>query len=150
MEKRIDVFGHYFVMFTDKCASKWGTTPPVHVANLYALWLDWEGTGKPNNPEVFAQLAGKTNATMVMFQKDGNKAMDKFFDKYGFDEDPGPSGSKGWFHPHDVGCDETPHGDPDDKNSYDNAQCEVAMEKNIGDCGYAYDHIAAGADSLPF
>ena len=70
-------------------------------------------------------------------------------------------------HPHDVECDETPHEDPKDPDTYDNAYCEVtqqifnmgyravfpdvffdkkgsrvadAMDKLIGDCGHAYDH----------
>merc|ERR1711907_558552 len=69
--------------------------------------------------------------------------------------------------PHDVECDETPHADPGDNSTYDNAYCEVSqqifnlgyravwpdvfmdqkgsmvsatMDHLIGDCGHAYDH----------
>jgi hypothetical protein len=165
MGKRIDVFGHWMVLFTNACESKWGSGPSLGVANQYAQWIDWQGTGKPNNPKVFANLL-KNNVTMIMFKEDGNQAMDNFFDKYPFDEDDFPS-KKAWMYPHDVGCDETPHADPGDKTTFDNAYCEVvqqifnmgyrptypdvfwdrkgtkvadAMDKNIGDCGHAYDH----------
>jgi len=163
MSKRIDVFGHWTVLFTRKCEDKWGDGPSLGVANQYAQWIDWKGTGKPNNPRVWANLLAN-NVTMVMFKDDGNRAQDQFFDKYPFDEDPYPDHH--WFHPHDVGCDETPHADPGDKTTFDNAYCEVvqqifnmgyratfpdvffdkkgskvanAMDKNIGDCGHAYD-----------
>ena len=57
--------------------ARYGTFPPLHVANQYAQWLDWQGTGTPNNPLVWAQLQAN-NATMVMFEKDGNRAQDRF------------------------------------------------------------------------
>lgn len=160
MKYRIDVFDQWLVLFTDKCASKYGYNHSIHVANQYAQWLDWEGTGTPNNPEVFAQLQ-KYNATMVMFDTDG-RDLDKFFDGYPYDEIL----DRHWFHPHDVECDETPYQDRN-PDTYDNAYCEVsqqifnmgyravwpsvfgdrkgsdvanAMDKLIGDCGHAYDH----------
>ena len=160
MSHRLDVFGQWLVMFTPKCEKKWGHTPPIHVANQYAQWLDSRGTGAPNNPAVWAALR-KYNATMVMFETADSRSMDKFFDKYPYDEvlDKSP------FHPHDVECDETPHQvcylpntvcalpfvvcahtsslltfilhissqDPDDMSSYDNAYCEVSQQMfNMG------------------
>jgi hypothetical protein len=91
MQHRVDVFGQWLVMFTDKCRKRYGTSPSLHVANMYAQWLDWKGTGAPNNAAVWAQLRAY-NATMVMFETDGS-ALNKFFDKYPFDEVP-PSESR--------------------------------------------------------
>jgi hypothetical protein len=159
MAHRFDMWGHWPVMYTALCASKFGSKPGMHVANQYAQWMDWQGTGQPNNPKVWAQLK-HYNATMVMFKTADNSAMDKFFDKYPYEEVL----DKSLFHPHDVECDETP-ANPDD--GFDNAYCEVvqqifnmgyravfpevfmdkkgsvvanAMDKLIGDCGHAYDH----------
>ena len=87
---RIDVFGQWLVMFTPKCSKKFGAGPSLHVANQYAQWLDWQGTGTPNNPKVWAALKNY-NVTMVMFETDDTHAMRKFEDKYPFDED-GPHG----------------------------------------------------------
>ena len=56
---------------------------------------------------------------MVMFDTDGHD-LDKFFDKFPFDEIL----DHHWFHPHDVECDETPY-QGKDVDTYDNAYCEV-------------------------
>ena len=138
MSHRIDVFGQWLVMFTPKCSKKFGAGPSLHVANQYAQWLDWQGTGTPNNPKVWAALKNY-NVTMVMFETDDTHAMRKFEDKYPFDED-GPHGglpvasAKEWMRPHDVECDETPHADPKDNSTYDNAYCEVSQQ--IFNLGY--------------
>jgi hypothetical protein len=156
MSKRFDMWGHWPVMFNAKCENKYGTVPGVHVANQYAQWIDWQGTGQPNNPDVWAQLK-HYNATMVMFKSSG-LAMDLFMNKYPFDEKL----DKHWFHPHDTECDETPAA----RDGFDNAYCETlqqvfnmgyravfpdvfndkkgslvadAMDNLIGDCGHAYD-----------
>jgi len=163
--KRIDVFGQWMVLLTNGCEDKWGHGPSLGVANQYAQWIDWQGTGRPNNPKVWANLQAN-NATMVMFKEENNLAQNLFEVRYwDTGEDPWPN--RGWFHPHDVGCDETPHASPDDNTSFDNAYCEVvqqlfnlgyratypdvffdkkgskvadAMDKLIGDCGHAYDN----------
>ena len=66
-----------------------------------------------------------------------NRAQDRFFDKYPYDEDPFPD-RYAWFYPHDVGCDETPHGD----DGYDNAYCEVVQQ--LFNMGYraAYPEVS--------
>eukprot|EP01045_Picozoa_sp_COSAG04_P025214 COSAG04_NODE_3268_length_2991_cov_3.300830_5_plen_272_part_01 len=74
MSHRIDVFGQWLVMFTPKCSKKFGAGPSLHVANQYAQWLDWQGTGTPNNPKVWAALKNY-NVTMVMFETDGTHTM---------------------------------------------------------------------------
>jgi len=161
MSYRIDFWGHWFVLFTGKCSQRYGVHAALHVANQYAQWLDWQGTGKPNNQEVFAQLVAR-NATMVMFDTADGPDLDRFYNAFPFDEVL----DNKFMHPHDVECDETPHlsGEPD---SYDAAYCEIlqqifnmgyrpvfpdvfydrpgslaakAMDALIGDCGHAYDH----------
>eukprot|EP01043_Picozoa_sp_COSAG02_P056966 COSAG02_NODE_6840_length_3333_cov_2.140074_3_plen_202_part_00 len=79
------------------------------------------------------------NVTMVMFHTDGSRTMDHFEDRYPFDEDGKHGGlpvasHKEFMRPHDVECDETPHADPRDNSTYDNAYCEVSQQ--IFNLGY--------------
>ena len=65
--------------------------------------------------------------------------MNRFFDRYPFDEDGEHGGlpvasHKEFMRPHDVECDETPHADPGDNSTYDNAYCEVSQQ--IFNLGY--------------
>ena len=54
MSDRIDVFGHWLVMFTKECKKHWGPGPSLHVANQYAQWLDSNLDGSPDNAKVWA------------------------------------------------------------------------------------------------
>lgn len=79
------------------------------------------------------------NVTMVMFKTDGSSTMNHFEDRYPFDEDGKHGGlpvasHKEFMRPHDVECDETPHADPRDNSTYDNAYCEVSQQ--IFNLGY--------------
>lgn len=79
------------------------------------------------------------NVTMVNFKTDGSKTMNHFEDKFPFDEDGKHGGlpvasHKEFMRPHDVECDETPHADPGDNSTYDNAYCEVSQQ--IFNLGY--------------